>query len=124
LKLQYKNLHFESRKLKHTCKLLCEQLEMLSNHNTEIVVEEDQDPVGFDLLQKISKFINNDAGAYKIILMAVMENMCIQHKDHVLDDDKHKQCEEMASLFLEQMQANSTKIAENDKAVRFSPQIL
>jgi len=85
---------------------------------------DDQDPAAFDLLQKVSEFINNDVGAYKIILTAVMESMCIGDKSHALDDEKCKQCEEMASLFLEQMQANSKKITEKDKTKRFSPQIL
>ena len=116
-------MRVENKKMKGTCQLLHKQLEALSNGETETVVD-DQDPAAFDLLQKVSEFINNDAGAYQIILTEVMENMCIQHKDHVLDDDKHKQCEEMASLFLEQMQENSQKRTENDKAVCFSPWIL
>jgi len=123
LQLQYANLCAEKKQMKRDCQLLREWLTALSHSNMEVIME-DQDPNGFDLLQKISEFISNDENAYEIILTAVMENMCTASNSEDLDLDKHQQCTEFASVLLEQMHANSMKILEKNNGVRFSPRML
>jgi len=47
-----------------------------------------------------------------------------KEKNEILSDDKNEECKTMATALLQQIQANSNKIAKKEKGVRFSPQIL
>ncbi len=122
LKMRYENMRRESSiALRRTCTSLHQKLEILSNVEDEEVLEK-QDPNGYTLVQKVLKFINNDSnGVYKAIFTAVMENMCGSNKEckKVLTDDERKQCSEIASVILEQMQSNAKKLQRKKKVCGF-----
>jgi len=126
LKMRYDNMREELLTLKHTCTSLNRKLETLLHIEEEEILEE-KDPNGYELVRKVSKFINeNTNNAYQSIFTAIMENMCKSNteKHMVLSDEERKQCGDFASVILEQMQSNAKKITKNEKGVRFSPRIL
>jgi len=124
--MRYENLQAERRILKQKCKGFQDKLQALSDKENEEILE-DKDPHGYNLVQNISSFFNNnDEDVYESIFTAVMTNMCESNKktDEVITDDECEQCAEMASILLEQMKSISKKITKKEKGVRFSPCIL
>jgi len=103
--------------------LLHEWLVALLSSDNEVIFE-DQDPEGFNLIQKISEFMTMDEDAHHILLTAVMENMCSASNNEALNDNKCQQGKEFASLLLEQMRANCMTILEKGKGACFSPRML
>jgi len=111
LKMRYDNMREELLTLKHTCTSLNRKLETLLHIEDEEILEE-KDPNGYELVCKVSKFINeNTNNAYQSIFTAIMENMCKSNteKHMVLSDEEWKQCGDFASVILEQMQSNAKK---------------
>ncbi len=69
----------------------------------------------------------------KLVLDAMMKKLYCDKKKTKVNDNKYEEslsldekfeCEELASVIMEQMKANAMKLNNNDKGICFSPQIL
>jgi len=75
MKMQYNNMKNEKQLLHCCCQQMQEMLEKLSMEQEDEIME-DQDPNGYNLIQKVYEFIDNNANAYNILLSVLMQNMC------------------------------------------------
>jgi len=103
-----------------------------SCNNVEIT--QDNNPSAFSFFEKVFDcFKTKNDDMLKQVLHAMMMKLYCEkrgtnvhdnkYEDHLSPDEKFE-CEELASVFMEQMKANAMKLNHKDKGICFSPQIL
>jgi len=111
---------------------LSNRLVSISSNNIEIT--QDNNPAACSFFEKVfDSFKSKNNDMLKLVLDAMMKKLYCDKKKTKVNDNKYEEslsldekfeCEELASVIMEQMKANAMKLNNNDKGIRFSPQIL
>jgi len=130
----FNNVKTEIRKLCQKCQALSNRLIYISTSESE-VISKANNQTACNLIEKIfDTFKGKNDEMMKIVLDSMIMKLYldkknvekVNHNNYIdaLSYDERFECEELASVFMEQMKSNAMRMNHKDKGIRFSPKIL
>jgi len=128
------NVKMEIQKLHQKCLALSNRLIYLSTSEIE-VISKDDNPKACDLIEKVfDSFKRKNDEMMKTVLDAMIMKLYHDKKDmtnvkydnfkDTLSYDEQYECEELSSIFMEQIKSNAMRKNHKEKGIHFSPQML
>jgi len=126
------NITKEIRSLRRKCQALSNRLMHISECS-QIEIIPDNNEAAFTLIEKaFNSFKGKSNEMMNVVLQAMMMKLVSDKKNVQVTDnfqdsltlDEKFECEELASIVMEQMKANAMKLNGKDKGIQFSPHIL